>query len=178
MQGHNSESIYWVKNYFYNWLLFSILIGRKCSPSILFNLTHTFLKVLVPLKLHVMLEVCPRINTVPLMDLLMARTVLFPTHQLVPRKLTGHALASMALFGVLELAAASMLPCLLPRWAQNFWWVDLCSPFLTITASILPKTLAALDLDLKWIGPRNFVDLETVTSETGNVLIPVIIPTA
>merc|ERR1712008_71069 len=43
---------------------------------------------------------------------------------------------------------------------------DLCSPFLTITASTLPKILAALDLDLKWKGPRNFVDLETVTSET------------
>merc|ERR1719291_403908 len=77
-------------------------------------------QVLVPLNLHVMWEVCPRINTVPLMDFLMARTVSFPTHQLVPRKLTGHALTSMALFGVLELAAASMLPCLLPRWTQNF----------------------------------------------------------
>merc|ERR1712008_265254 len=43
---------------------------------------------------------------------------------------------------------------------------DLCSPFLTITASTLPKILAALDLDLKWKGPRNFVDLETVTLET------------
>ena len=180
MQGHNSESIYWVKNYFYNWLLFSILIEsvQLVLGKVYFIQFDTyFLKVLVPLNLHVMLEVCPRINTVPLMDFLMARTVSFPTHQLVPRKLTGHALTSMALFGVLELAAASMLPCLLPRWTQNFWWVDLCSPFLTITASILPKTLAALDLDLKWIGPRNFVDLETVTLETGNVLKAVMIPT-
>merc|ERR1711862_1034557 len=94
------------------------LVPTHATPT---KIPSTVSTELAPLKLHVMLEVCPLLNMAQLMVSLMARMDLSHKHPLEPRKKTDHTHPSMDLFSkVLKLEVANLHQCLLPRLIQNF----------------------------------------------------------